>query len=105
MLEIQGKYDLSYKTTNAGGDIALVVTPAALNSPTIEAEYNNESYTKYINNKQVKSGELCIVASEEMLGNGFYVDDETGELFVCGENANNYSIPDPAEGELVYTFR
>ena len=105
-MDTQGLANTKYKTsTGVSGAVDITLTPAALDSPTIEANINVNGFDITENNKVIGCGELGIVQCDELQGDGFYIDDKSGELFVSGETAQNYTIPTPANGQLVYTFR
>lgn len=95
---IYGKLD-----NNLVNSLFVSLKPEISAPNTVLANLNKNPFVQNINNKEVLTGELCIVTKNNQDTNLDFEINDKGELIVHGDNAKNYSIDE--NGDLIYKYR
>jgi len=69
----------------------------------LDSDINLNPYNEFINNKQILPGELVMSMKNKLRDIDVFIDQNSGELIVSGEDSANYSLNN--QGRLIYTYR
>ena len=97
------KTDTLYIQLNNNGTFHATIQESGYTPNVMQSSFNANGDVNYVNNQEIQAGELGIVVKNALSDIDIFVEPLTGELFVSGKDAHNYSID--SNGNLVYTWK